>query len=329
MLVLDRELENKRKEFGKNLVYSLLGIILFFNFVSVFLKINFSIYKLVVSQKILIIVFFAIAYVAYMISKTQFNFFVLYRTLAYSFIILIFYISLIICHLSNVIFAFYLPIVLLLFMVSSITRTAITGVLLVILCFYTPAISEFLTISHPTPSSKEYLEFLHYLEYSIIFFALYLSLLILYYKMELYKIELLNIEVQPNNKIEYINDLVNPSDKKAINLEFLYDKIIYHLNTEKPYQNPNFDMSMLAKALKTNNTYVSRAINKYGEKKFNDLVNLYRINEIKNEIDNKAYEKYTLKHLYEKSGFTQQSTFNRIFKEATGKNPSEYIESIK
>lgn len=329
MIVLDQELEKKRKEFGKRLVYSLLGIILFYNVVSIFLKINFPLHKLVVSQKILTLVFLAIAYVAYMISKAQYNFFMVYRTLVYSLMALVFYISLSICHLSSVIFVFYLPIVLLLYMVSSIKKTAIAGGLLVILCFFTPAISVFLNISHPTSSSKEYLEILHYLEYLILFFTLYLSLLILYYKMELTKIELLNNEVQPNNKIDYINDLVNPSEKKAIDLEFLHNKIIHYLNTEKPYQNPDFDLNMLSKLLKTNNSYVSKAINKYGRKRFKDLVNEYRINDIKNEIDNKAYEKYTLKSIYEKSGFTQQSTFNRIFKDATGKNPSDYIESIK
>ncbi|MGC4040096.1 MAG: helix-turn-helix transcriptional regulator [Flavobacterium sp.] len=108
----------------------------------------------------------------------------------------------------------------------------------------------------------------------------------------------------------------------------LYSEIIKLLNTEKSYQDPNFSKAILAKKLNTNGSYISKALSLNGNKKFNQLINEYRINQVKEELINKNFQNFTLEYLYMKAGFTQQSTFNRVFKELTGQTPSEYIESI-
>ncbi|RZJ36094.1 MAG: helix-turn-helix domain-containing protein [Chryseobacterium sp.] len=117
----------------------------------------------------------------------------------------------------------------------------------------------------------------------------------------------------------------DPADKDQI----LYSRIILYFEEEKPYQKADFNIRKLAESLDSNSTYVSRALNKIGNKKFNQLVNDYRINQVKAEIANNLHQKFTLEHIYTSAGFSQQSTFNRIFKENTGSTPSEYIDNIQ
>lgn len=83
---------------------------------------------------------------------------------------------------------------------------------------------------------------------------------------------------------------------------------------------------MLADALQTNTTYISVALKQQKHKNFSNLINDYRVNQVKAELADNNHKTFTIEHIYTKAGFTQQSTFNRVFKEFTGKTPSEYIE---
>ena len=119
-------------------------------------------------------------------------------------------------------------------------------------------------------------------------------------------------------------------DESFINTDkyqYLYDRIIHSLENDKLYQDPEFNIRKLAVILDSNSTYVSRALNKIGDKKFNQLINDYRIEQVKAEIKNKMHLKFTIGHIYRNAGFSQQSTFNRIFKEHTGFTPSDYIRN--
>jgi AraC-like DNA-binding protein len=328
MFLLDPELEKKRKEFGKSLVYSLLGIILFYNILIIILKVYFNFYTLAVSQILLIFCFFAISYVAYLVSKTQFNFFSFYRFIAFSFIVLLFYMGLQVGNKSSIIYVFYIPVVFLILIVTSIKKTAIIAFLLVIVCFFTAPISKLLNISQPIKPNKESVEILHCMEYIIIFFAIYLTFLMLYYKFEFYKIEIKQSKSADVCKPEFSENALVTQKTYIDNFEVLYERIIHYLENEKPYKNPNFNINILSKELKTNSSYASKALNKYGNKNFKNLVNEFRINQVKEDIANGHHKIYTVKFIYESAGFTQQSTFNRIFKEHTGKTPTEYIESV-
>ena len=66
-----------------------------------------------------------------------------------------------------------------------------------------------------------------------------------------------------------------------------------------------------------------------GNKNFNQLINEYRINDVVNMMKSSNTRKYTIQYLYTQAGFSQQSTFNKIFKEYTRSTPSEYLEKLK
>ena len=109
----------------------------------------------------------------------------------------------------------------------------------------------------------------------------------------------------------------------------LYGSIIEIFQKDKVYKDPNFNIRKLADLLDSNTTYVSKAMNIEGSKKFNQLINEYRINDVLNMMKSENARKYTIEHIYTQAGFSQQSTFNRIFKEYTGETPSEYLEKLK
>ena len=111
--------------------------------------------------------------------------------------------------------------------------------------------------------------------------------------------------------------------------EDLYNKILHFFQEKKPYKDSEYNINKLALSLNTNTTYIYRTLKYIKNTNFKSFLNQYRINEIKEKLNNKEHEKYTLKHIYNNAGFSHQATFNRIFKELEGITPSEYIEKLK
>ncbi|PTT76749.1 hypothetical protein DBR25_05015 [Chryseobacterium sp. HMWF001] len=249
---------------------------------------------------------------------------------------LVFYLCLLLCHVCTTIFYFYVPIILLVLLISDIKTTAIVTIFIILLSAFTKNLAEFFNLSQPKSSSILNSEVLNYIEWIEVFIVSYLSFYILYYYNELKKIEatfaseVFHIQIQEDNPpIDKILKTITPPlpDQQDDKLDVLYQKIIDLFETQKPYQHSDFNLKKLADILYTNTTYVSKALNICGGKKFNQFVNEYRINQVKKEIENKIHQKFTLEHIYTNAGFSQQATFNRIFKEQTGLTPSEYIEN--
>jgi YesN/AraC family two-component response regulator len=105
----------------------------------------------------------------------------------------------------------------------------------------------------------------------------------------------------------------------------LYSSILKHFETNKPYINPDFDIAQLAIALNSNGSYISKAIKINRDMNFNAFVNNYRIEKIK-EMIQENNSKFTLEYIYSSSGFKNQSTFNKVFKLIEGITPSEYYK---
>ena len=104
----------------------------------------------------------------------------------------------------------------------------------------------------------------------------------------------------------------------------LYNDIIYYLENNKPFKDPNFSAYTLAKALNTNVNYISKAISAGDSDNFNTLLNSFRINYIKSMLDSGALKKYTIDYIYTEAGYKHRSTFNTAFKSITGMTPSDY-----
>ncbi|MCY1661941.1 helix-turn-helix domain-containing protein [Chryseobacterium sp. SL1] len=118
-------------------------------------------------------------------------------------------------------------------------------------------------------------------------------------------------------------------DKSNEPLEVLYQNVMIYLEKSKPFLNPHYTIQELTEALNSNRTYISNSINKVGNTNFKDLMNELRIKIVLKDIEDKKYEKFTIKYLFTQAGFDQQTRFNRAFRKVTGKSPSEYIKSLE
>jgi putative ABC transport system permease protein len=95
------------------------------------------------------------------------------------------------------------------------------------------------------------------------------------------------------------------------------------------YQDPELSVSSLAKKLGLNSRELSRIINITFRKSFNDFINEYRVRDVARKMQDPAFDRITLLGIAWEAGFNSKSTFNRIFKQMTGKSPVEYKLALK
>jgi ABC-type antimicrobial peptide transport system permease subunit/AraC-like DNA-binding protein len=95
------------------------------------------------------------------------------------------------------------------------------------------------------------------------------------------------------------------------------------------YQDPELSLSSLAEKLGLHAHELSRILNTVLKKSFNDFINEYRVKAASQKIQDPAYDHLTLLGIGYESGFNSQSSFNRIFKQMTGKSPLEYKNELK
>ena len=95
------------------------------------------------------------------------------------------------------------------------------------------------------------------------------------------------------------------------------------------YEDAELTLTSLAVKLNIHPHELSRIINVGMEKNFNDFINELRVHETARKMQDPAYDQFTLIGIAYESGFNSQRTFNRVFKEMTGKTPVEYKNSLK
>ncbi len=91
------------------------------------------------------------------------------------------------------------------------------------------------------------------------------------------------------------------------------------------YQNPELSLSEISKKLQTNTSVVSKAINQGFELNFNDFINNYRVEAVKQLFAKNEHKKSTLLGIAFDCGFNSKATFNRAFKKNTGFTPKEFL----
>ena len=101
----------------------------------------------------------------------------------------------------------------------------------------------------------------------------------------------------------------------------LTEKLNYILNVEKLYQETGFGRKDLARELGINEATASRLVNSLYECSIPELLNRRRLEEAKEMIKTTTLD---IQDIARETGFASLTTFNRVFKAATGKTPSEY-----
>ena len=118
---------------------------------------------------------------------------------------------------------------------------------------------------------------------------------------------------------KYISSRLKAADCKAI-----IQKLTAYMINEKPYLKPSLSVDDLTKSLNIPARNLSQAIHTSLNKNFYDLINAYRIEEVKKLMQDENSQNQTLLALAYSSGFNSKSVFNAAFKKHTGMTPKEY-----
>ncbi|AZA78971.1 AraC family transcriptional regulator [Chryseobacterium sp. G0186] len=146
--------------------------------------------------------------------------------------------------------------------------------------------------------------------------------LLIYYKD---KINSQKTQLQADRKAKKIKAI--PEVKIDIeSLEKLYERIESIMNEKMLFKDEKFNLSSLSVILQVNSSYISKAIRFKKHQNFNAYLNTYRIKYVKKLFTEVNFQKATLMYIYTEAGFSNQSTFNRVFKQIEGITPSEYIQ---
>ena len=103
-------------------------------------------------------------------------------------------------------------------------------------------------------------------------------------------------------------------------------KIAALLQGEKVYHDPELSLTQLAKMLKTNPSVISKVINQGFQLNFNDYINRYRVEAVKEKLQAGEQKLQTLLSIAFDCGFNSKATFNRAFKKNTGFTPKDWID---
>ena len=134
---------------------------------------------------------------------------------------------------------------------------------------------------------------------------------------------------------EKVNEIENSSgnkyDRSALDegqINKIKGQIYTYLTDKKPFLNPEYNLQMMVNDLNISRQKLSQVINQGQQKNFYQLINEFRIEEVKQKMTSKGFEHYTLLGIALESGFNSKTSFNRIFKEITGLTPSEFKNSV-
>ena len=130
--------------------------------------------------------------------------------------------------------------------------------------------------------------------------------------------------------IENIIDIDHVAIDDIDDQALLYWKTLINnmIVNENLYKNPELSLPEIAKKLQTTIALVSKSINQGFEMNFNDFINSYRIQAVKNAFAAGEHKKSTLLGIAYDCGFNSKATFNRAFKKNTGVTPKAYISKL-
>jgi AraC-like DNA-binding protein len=107
----------------------------------------------------------------------------------------------------------------------------------------------------------------------------------------------------------------------------LHNRLTQLMEKEALYRKNDLTLQDLANRLDTHPNYLSQVINEKEHKNFYTYINNLRVKAFIENASRGETKTYTLLALAFNSGFNSKSTFNKYFKESTGKSPSEYFSA--
>ena len=102
------------------------------------------------------------------------------------------------------------------------------------------------------------------------------------------------------------------------------NQLLKYMEEKKPYLDVDLSIHDMSDELEIPRHYLTQVINGMLGKNFYTFINEYRIKEVKKLLVDEDYAKFTLTSIAYESGFNSKSSFNSVFKSATGMTPSQF-----
>ncbi|MDF1549019.1 MAG: helix-turn-helix domain-containing protein [Bacteroidales bacterium] len=112
-------------------------------------------------------------------------------------------------------------------------------------------------------------------------------------------------------------------------VDIYYSSLIQLIDSEKLFLDSRLSIKTIADKLGMSVNHLSQVINQQSGKNFFKFINEYRVEEAKKLLLDQSNQKYTILAIAYDCGFNSKSSFNTIFKQYTGKTPSDFIENSK
>jgi len=135
--------------------------------------------------------------------------------------------------------------------------------------------------------------------------------------------------------LNFESDVVTETKDSAISPQQISDdvkekkeQLINYFTSEKPYLDADLNLVELASDLKLSRAQLSEVINIGFDQNFNDFVNQYRVNAVKEMLRSGKQEQLSLLGIAYECGFNSKATFNRVFRKLTNTSPTEFAKGL-
>ncbi len=155
-------------------------------------------------------------------------------------------------------------------------------------------------------------------------FNIFLAFLIYYLGFMGYKQPHYEISITQNNNL--------PKKAEQLNLELsnkINKAIKKALEEDKLFLMPTLSIKYFSKKININQRQVSQIINTQFNKSFRELINEYRVEEVKSKLQEANLKQLSILGIALECGFNSEASFYRIFKKQVGISPKEFINTLK
>ncbi len=140
--------------------------------------------------------------------------------------------------------------------------------------------------------------------------------------------DLLDFEEDPESELEPSLKKYQRSGLRQEDVADMVNKIRKYMVIRKPYLDRELTIYALSNQLRISRHTLSEVINEHMGMNFYNLINEYRVKEVKERMKSEEYRQLTILAIAYDSGFNSKSSFNTIFKEKTGQTPSQYLTEL-
>jgi len=154
------------------------------------------------------------------------------------------------------------------------------------------------------------------------FFNIYMAFVVYYVGFAGYKQSHMEVAINMTNPIKVNSP--NITKEEVQHIAQLLENVIIN---DKLFLNPTLSLKDVSQALNVNQRNLSYTINQHFQKSFRELINAYRIEEVKANLNDENLKKRSVFGIAMDCGFNSEASFYRIFKKHTGSSPKEFLRT--